>query len=71
MKPAYLGLVASLTLSLVLGACGGGSRASSDAPANDASVDAPAVDASADAPMPTIPTLTVNRTGAGAVTSAE
>src|SRR6185503_4669373 len=70
MKPAYLGLVASLTLSLVLGACGGGSRASSDAPANDASVDAPAVDASADAPMPAMPTITVNRTGAGAVTSA-
>jgi hypothetical protein len=69
MKPAHLGLVACLTLSLVLSACGGGSRASSDALADDASIDAPAVDASADATMPTMPTITVNRTGAGAVTS--
>jgi hypothetical protein len=67
MKLAHLGLVASLMLSLVLGACGGGSGASSVAPPVDASIVTPAVDASADAPMPTI---TVNLTGAGSVTSA-
>jgi hypothetical protein len=66
MKPARLGLVASLTLSVVLGACGGGGGGSTS---SDASVDAPAVDASVDAPMPTIHTITVNTTGAGRVTS--
>lgn len=67
-EPAHLGRVAALTLSLVLGACGGGG--SSVAPAIDASVVAPAIDASTDAPVSTTPTITVDRTGAGAVTSA-
>jgi hypothetical protein len=70
MKPAHLVLAASLTLSLVLGACGGGGGASSDAGAVDAPVGAPAIDAGADAPMSTMPTITVNLMGAGAVTSA-
>ncbi len=65
---AQQGLV--VTLSLMLSACGDGSSGTiSDARPADAFVFVPRIDASVDAPVATTPTITINLTGAGAVTS--